>query len=131
MTVYLNPTIAAPGAYVIIKDDRNAPAPGKLLGQSNGRIYRLGNMISEVPGTSSTWQLAPDGDMIRSNASPTNTSPPAVTGDDNDLSHTLTNAYIVGRGYHDPADPSQGYSGPAQDIAVYTGFIRINPPVTP
>jgi hypothetical protein len=114
---------AAPGAYVIIADDRNANAPRNVIGQSTGRIYRLGNAVDEAAGI---WSLAPDGDMIRANAL---SGGPVVVGDDNDLVNT--DAYIVGRGYHDPSDPSQGYSGPAQDIAVYTGFIRINPPVTP
>lgn len=118
--------LAAPGAYVIIAEDQNPPVPGKAAGQSNGRIYRLGNPIDEAGGV---WSLAPDGDMIRQNGM---TGGPVVTGDDNDLVKIKTEAYIIGRGYTDPANPvngPDGYSGPAQDIGVYTGFIRIIPPV--
>lgn len=116
---------AAPGAYVIIADDESQTPPRNITGQSTGRIYRLGTPIDEAAGI---WHLAPDGDMIRSNAL-AGTGGTAVAGDDNDLLLTKTQAYIIGRGYHDANDPTQGYSGPAQDIAVYTGFIRINPPV--
>jgi hypothetical protein len=127
LTVKDFPYLAAPGAFVIIANDVNTNAPRNVIGQSNGRIYRLGNATDEANGV---WSLAPDGDMIRSNYL-TGGGGAAVTGDDNDLSNT--DAYIVGRGYTDPTNPGNGpdfYSGPAQDIAVYTGFIRINPQVT-
>jgi hypothetical protein len=118
--------LAAPGAFVVIADDRMSNAPRNVVGQSNGRIYRLGNPIDESNGI---WALSPDGDMVRRNYDTPNS---IVPGDDNDLSNT--DAYIIGRGYTDPANPGNGpefYSGPAQDIAVYTGFIRINPPLNP
>jgi hypothetical protein len=116
--------LAATGAYVIIADDRNkTKLPKKTDGQSNGRIYRLGNPIDEGNGI---WELSPDGDMIRSDT--TNASN-VQAGDDNDLDPTDTDVYIIGRGYIDPLNkPAPGdplYSGPAQDIGIYTGFIRI------
>jgi hypothetical protein len=113
---------AAPGAYVIIANDQNSNPPRNITGQSTGRIYRLGNVVDETNGV---WDLAPDGDMIRANRL---TGGAIVTGDDNDLANT--DAYIIGHGYKD-GDPAQPYSGPAQDMAVYTGFIRINPPLPP
>jgi len=119
------PNLAARDAYVVIANDQSSGAPRNVVGQSNGRIYRLGNPIDEAGGV---WALAPDGDMIRKNFN----SPGSISaGDDNDLNNA--DAYIIGRGYTDPTKPGQGYSGPAQDIGVYTGFIRINtpPPVIP
>ncbi len=124
LTITDSKWLAASGAYVIIANDQNTNAPRSVVGQSNGRIYRLGNAIDEANGV---WGLSPDGDMIRRNYKTANS---IVTGDDNDLSNT--DAYIIGRGYADPTKPGNGpdfYSGPAQDIAVYTGFVRINPPV--
>ena len=129
LTIKDSPWLAASGAYVIIANDQNTNAPRNVIGQSNGRIYRLGNAIDEANGV---WGLSPDGDMIRRNYK-TNS---IVTGDDNDLSNT--DAYIIGRGYGE--DPNAAgkikmgngpdfYKGPAQDISVYTGFVRINPPV--
>jgi hypothetical protein len=45
-------------------------------------------------------------------------------------------AYLIGRGYLDPSDgtkpfATKPFAGPAQDIAVYTGFISIPPKTTP
>jgi hypothetical protein len=107
----------APGAYVVIANDQSA---GSLKGHSNGRIYQLGNVINEA---TQTWALAPGADMI--------VRTPATTSDDNDLTNP-SGAYIVGRGYTDMTqsfninNAATGYSGPAQDIAVYTGFIQIS-----
>jgi hypothetical protein len=122
--------VAAPGAYLIIASDpnKNPPAPSNagVVGQSNGRIYRLGNAIDEAAGI---WELDPSADMIRGGPDPKKPIP----GDDYDLPADFTPgpkttyAYIVGRGYTDPHDANQGYSGPGQDIALYTGFIQIPP----
>jgi hypothetical protein len=105
-------TPLAPGAYVVIAKDSS--------GKSNGRIYQLGNLLDAA---TQRWSLAPGGDMI--------VRTPATTSDDNDLT-TATQAFIIGRGYADlslPFDntnPAQGFAGPAQEIAVYTGFVQIS-----
>jgi hypothetical protein len=110
---------AAPGAYVIIADDPNANAPLNTPGQSNGRIYQLGNPIDEPNGV---WNLALGSDMIR------NGGGTPIAGDDNDIPAAKTaTAYMIGRGYTNPFNAPDGYSGPAQDIAVYTGYIQIPP----
>lgn len=116
---------AAPGAYLIIALDTTPPPPPPTpirLGQSTGRVYQLGNAIDEAAGT---WELTPGSDMIRTNANPTILN----GGDDNNV--VAGRAYLIGRGYTDPTDATQGYAGPAQDIAVYTGFISIPPTPTP
>ncbi len=109
----------APGAYVVIADDQSA---GALGGHSNGRIYQLGNVIDE---TNQIWAMAPGTDMVVH-------PPPGASSDDNDLT-IPSGAYIIGRGYTDMtqtfnaiSNPATGYSGAAQDIAVYTGFIQIS-----
>ena len=115
--------LAASGAYVIVADDHlgDMEPPKRVKGQSNGRIYRLGNPVDEANGV---WELAPEADMIR-----VNDKDPSkiVVGDDNNLNGAY--AYIIGRGYGDPGNPAGGYSGPAQDIGIYTGFIRIDSPL--
>jgi hypothetical protein len=103
---------AAPGAYVVIAKDAS--------GKSNGRIYQLGNLLDEA---TQKWSLAPGGDM--------NVHAPASPSDDNDLTAS-TPAFIIGRGYADLTQPfndsiaAQGFAGPAQGIAVYTGFVQIS-----
>lgn len=113
---------AAPGAYVIIASDPNANLPLNTLGQSNGRVYQLGNPIDEPNGV---WSLTVGTDMIRQNVNAPGTP---IPGDDNEIpTATPATAYMVGRGYTNPLNAPDGYSGPAQDIAVYTGYIQIPP----
>jgi hypothetical protein len=115
---------AAPGAYVIIANDLNANAPLNTPGQSNGRVYQLSSLVNAATGT---WDLMPGSDMIRKS----NTGTPIV-GDDNDLPATPpTTAYMIGRGYSNPLDATEGYAGATQDIAVYTGYIQIPPEIHP
>jgi hypothetical protein len=112
------PSRPAPGAYVVISNDGGS-------GNSNGRIYQLGNAFDEG---AQIWDLNPAGDMTV-HATPT-------PGDDPDLGKPSkpVQAYIVGRGFADPTQnfsplastPGQGFAGPAQDIAIYTGFIQIS-----
>lgn len=118
----LGKELAAPGAYVIIANDTSntsfsGPPAMTRRGVANGRIYQLGNPINQAAGT---WELAPGADMIVAN----NSTPNPNKGDDINLGNT--DAYIVGRGYADIVKPDFTYSGPAQDIAVYTTFIRVN-----
>jgi hypothetical protein len=96
------------------------------VGQAIGRIYQLGNPIDETAGT---WELSPAGDMMRADS----TQAKATKNDDDDNVDIAAGvqAYLIGRGYTDPNDGTRGFAGPAQDIAVYTGFISIPPKATP
>lgn len=97
--------VAAPGAYVVIADDKTTGGAG------NGRVYRLGNAIDAGGGV---WSLIPGSDMIRNGS----------TEEDKDLNGAK--AYIVGKGYGSLDDGST-FEGPAQDIGLYVGFVRIPP----
>ena len=44
--------------------------------------------------------------------------PPTVPG---------ATVFVIGRGYADPENPAAGFEGPAQDVAVYTGFVPVKP----
>jgi hypothetical protein len=113
---------AAPGAYLVIAVDPTPPPTSIRVGQSTGRVYQLGNAIDEAAGT---WELSPGSEMIRTQTPPTT----LIASDDNDI--VGGTAYLIGRGYADPVNAAQGYAGPAQDIAFYTGFISIPPNPTP
>lgn len=89
---------AAEGTYLIIANDGDT-------GRANGRVYQLG---SSVEGQRDTFQLAPGGDMQNSTEDVEN-----------------ARALIVGRGYLDPTRPGDGFGGPAQDVAIYTTFVRL------
>lgn len=124
--------MVASGSYLIIAKDPNksSSAPVRAEGTANGRVYQLGNAIDEAAGT---WELAPGGDMIRGGTDQTQVQP----GDDFDLPFVFPEdkkksaiAYVVGRGYTDPLKSKDGYSGPTQEIGLYTGFVYI-PPANP
>jgi len=103
---YTSDGAAVEGAFVVISDD-GLPVPN--MGRFNGHIYRLGAFVS---GT--TWELAPGYTFTPENG---------ITG-----FTTNIDAFIMGRGFADPANPPttpDGYSGPAMDIAVYTAFVPI------
>ncbi|CAN5459326.1 hypothetical protein BH10PLA1_BH10PLA1_05880 [soil metagenome] len=90
-----SPNRVAVGSFVVVDEG---------TGTNQVRIYR----IADVENVSTnTWRLAPGGAPIQGSE---------LTG---------VTAYIMGRGYVDPTDPSQGYTGPAQDIAVYSGFVAV------
>jgi len=91
--------LAAPGAYLVIADDPTNP-------RSNGRIYQFGNLNG-----AGFYDLIPGADQLSSD-------PP----------HNNVTAFILGRGYTDPANKDYSYSGPAQDIGVYVSFIRVTAP---
>lgn len=100
-------TSAAEGAYLVVADDASTG------GATNGFIYRLGNPTS----TANQWELAPGNDTYGSAA--TNGRPAA--------SQAIP-VFMLGRGYNDvsasPADTT--FSGPAQDVAVYTTFVTVH-----
>jgi hypothetical protein len=109
------------GAYVIIAEDPNDKEPPlKQAGQSNGRIYQLAEFDEDAGG----WALMPGSDMIRKGGAT------AIDGDDNDIKEPAK-AYIVGRGYTNAGSAADGYSGPAQELGVYTGYIQISPDIVP
>jgi Tfp pilus assembly protein PilV len=112
---------AVAGSYVqpptVVSDPLSPPQLTVPTGQSNGRIYRLGTAVPNMPGT---YDLDPNFGMQR----------PGVNGISPDQLPLLQSAaangplakvYIVGRGRTDPT--AAAYSGAAQDIAVYTTFI--------
>jgi hypothetical protein len=123
---------AATGAYLVVAADPVAHTAPNTPGQLIGRIFQLGNPIDEAAGR---WELSPAGDMIRAN--PDVANPQIATDDPNcplaasGIPTDSVQAYLIGRGYVDPSDGGQGFAGPAQDIAVYTGFISIPPRTTP
>jgi hypothetical protein len=93
-------------------------------GQSNGRIYRLGQAVPADPTGGippGTYDLDPSYGMQRPD--PTT----GISADQLPLNQTapgigpLAKVYLVGRGRTDPA--AAPYSGAAQDVAVYTTFI--------
>jgi hypothetical protein len=116
---------AATGAYLVVAvDPTTHPATGRT-GHAIGRIFQLGNPIDEANGL---WELSPAGDMIRSD--PNNYANVGLSDDADVASTAGIQAYLIGRGYVSPLDGTQGFAGPAQDIAVYTGFISIPPKTT-
>jgi hypothetical protein len=85
------------GAYIIIADD---PAVGtKPRGRFNGYIYRVGAQSTDANGDliSDRWDLAPGADYS-----------PRVSG-------SVTENGIAGT-----------YTGPVQDVAVYTSFMAVS-----
>jgi len=96
----VNPSVnaASPGAYVLI-------ASTGALGETAGRVYRLGELID---ATQQIWSLDP-GMGVR------------------DATENLSGAtaYLVGRGYADPTAPASGYDGHAQDVAMYASFVLL------
>jgi len=125
-------SIVDSGSFILIGDDGNSGSPNHR--SLNGRFFRLGNRRSELePGGSGVqvWELAPgfglhldptitpDGtDENMGLGSPPNPSPPNFV-------------YVVGRQRKSPIHPEQTltqnpFEGPTQDIALFTGMIRVN-----
>jgi hypothetical protein len=104
------PAAAAEGAYVIISEDSTPDDTATPFtnehGQLNGRVYRLGAQRTDL-GTN-VFELAAGEDMA---------------SDLEDM--TDAQAFIVGRGYTDPADPSRGYSGPSMAVQRYESVIAL------
>ena len=121
---------AAEGAFVIVSDDRipDDPATPAIheAGQHNGKIVRLGVRVDV-----GTWELQPGSDMmydINVVADPNDdyieNLPPRPLGQP--ASGDPASAFLVGRGWVDPTDPTSGRDGLAQDAAVFIGFIPAN-----
>src|SRR5205807_2619472 len=114
------------GAFVIIARD-NLAAPN--TGRMNGRIYRLGTRraeldsdttITEFSSLSSkiVFELQPGGDFT------VDPGADGSLGTADDIKKLMgTDAFIVGRNLVPGSSPAT-YEGPAQDISLYTTFIR-------
>ncbi|MGN6727655.1 MAG: type IV pilus modification PilV family protein [Tepidisphaeraceae bacterium] len=129
------PQAITEGTYIVISDDQ-IKTPIADIGRMNGHIFRVGVLD---PATNK-WQLAPgydsindpgasgkfgDGDDITAIGIQTTTAASSV-----DVNGKAV-AYVLGRGFDNlAATPGQtgktsNYTGPAQDIAVYTTFVTV------
>ena len=114
----------ADGAYVVIAND-----PGKgtsPAGTFNGQVYRLGLQATQVTGNvgelvPNTWTFQP-GSEYRTDPGPDGVLGPPST-DDRDIGDDAL-AYIVGR---EKEGTGPTYTGPAQDVSVYSTFITVKP----
>ncbi len=97
----------AEGTFVVVANDTTTPGQQATTGNANGWIYRVGNFLSNT-AISSTWELAPGNDMYDAVYKPASAQ-----------------TWVVGRGYDNPTSNNGVYSGPAQDIAVYTTFVTV------
>jgi hypothetical protein len=103
----------AEGTFVIIADDKLV---GANAGRMNGRIYRVGNLFDAA---TDRWELLPGNDFVA------DAGADGIPGNGDDITGlTNADAFIVGRGFTDPAAPGT-FSGPAMDVAVYTGFVYV------
>jgi len=92
----------AADAFVVVSQDG---ADGRL----NGRVFRIGNPAHGAgSGPPLVWELAPGGELA-------GTDPPFFNAA----------VFVLGRGYADPGNPAAGFAGPAQDVAAFRTFIRI------
>lgn len=89
---------AAEGAFVILANDQ-------LTGTFNGHVYRLGTAKDPSAGL---WYLQPGYDLKKDARRP-----------------RVGHAFIVGRGYADPAHPELGFQGEAQDLAFFTMIVPL------
>jgi hypothetical protein len=100
-----------------IQDQTGAPMPAAAEGayvilstHDDGRVVRLGNALDLQ---NAVYELAPGNDRIAT---------PIPSGQ-------YAEGFMVGRGYHpDTPNPSANpptFEGPAMDIAVFTGFVKV------
>jgi len=135
------------GCFVVVasdgvtQDDAGTPYFDPAYG--NGRIYRVGIRRPDKDGTNGStkaWELVPGHDMqsLEENLPPRKSKhtdppalPPAVYSDHDTSKGGPAVVFVIGRGYtnvHMDASnptPDTTFSGFAQDIAVYTTFIRL------
>ncbi|HEV8604349.1 MAG TPA: prepilin-type N-terminal cleavage/methylation domain-containing protein [Tepidisphaeraceae bacterium] len=130
----------AEGCFVVVGDDGVATddnnTPVFDPGYANGRIYRIGSRRTDLDGTngnSQAWELMPGHDMqspeenlpLRSSQHGTTVSPPNYTDHKPSGGSQPASVFIIGKGFNDPRSNDYTTSGFAQDIAVYTTFIRL------
>ncbi|MGH7180176.1 MAG: type IV pilus modification PilV family protein [Tepidisphaeraceae bacterium] len=143
------PARVAEGTYVVISDDNiSAPPADQTLRPLVGRIFRVGVRRADLDGfgwhlPGPTWEVAPAyefGIQPGANAKLGDPQNPKQNPDDDDIlgignstsiapngkGATFNGpvpAYIVGRN----TTPTLGaYEGPAQDLGIFTTFIRVN-----
>lgn len=101
------------GAHVVIASDG---LTGVNAGRLNGRVYRLGALITQS-GATSTWELVAGSDFSP-DPDPDGTGPKSQIN-----ALTVATGYLIGRGLTDPTATT--FEGPAMDISVFTGFVSI------
>jgi hypothetical protein len=110
----------APGALVMIA--AGADRHGR---QAAGRMYRIGNAVTD--GARNRYFLAPSNDMLALPGQDGRLGPAPANGTDDVTEETTGSglpAWIIGEG----VDPATGANfGGAQDVAVYTSLIKLNP----
>jgi len=132
----------AEGCFVVIGDDGItadvAATPHFDPGNANGRIYRVGNRRADLDGqlndpNGQAWELMPGHDMrdpeenLPFRMSPHYSAPTPGNYKDHAAGGNPVVVYFIGKGFTDvnaPA-PDTTFSGFAQDIAVYSTFIRL------
>jgi prepilin-type N-terminal cleavage/methylation domain-containing protein len=126
------------GCFVVVSDDGvttdDGGTPWFDPGYANGRIYRIGNRRKDLDrtnagsGPSKAYELIPGHDMQSPEENlPLRKRPPVPPSyTDHDLAKGgPATVFIVGRGFTNPKDNDYSVTGFAQDIAVYTTFIRL------
>lgn len=123
-----NYAAVAEGMFIVISDDGLS---GGNAGRMNGRIYRVGNrredLGADVYELSPGWEFKPDpgADGVLDEAN----GGPAGSNSSDDIVNLGTGGgatcWFMGRGFADPVNPGDPplFSGPAMDVAIYTGFI--------
>jgi prepilin-type N-terminal cleavage/methylation domain-containing protein len=125
----------AEGCFVVVSNDQiqadEPNTPHFDPGSANGRIYRVGVRRADLDGSGSiAWELMPGHDMFDAEEnlpSRTSTRYGASTGLTDHNGDPPATVFIVGRGFLDisPVPPDTTFTGFAQDIAVYSTFIRL------
>ncbi|HEV8378693.1 MAG TPA: prepilin-type N-terminal cleavage/methylation domain-containing protein [Tepidisphaeraceae bacterium] len=128
------------GCFVVVSNDGVTTDDGGTPyfdpGYANGRIYRIGSRRPDLDGKnpgvgpSKAYELIPGHDMQSPEENLPLRKPPHGTpvspGDyGNHQNQTPATVFIVGRGFINPRDGDYSVTGFAQDIAVYTTFIRL------
>ncbi len=102
----------AEGCYVVLSDDSLTTTSGYATGTANGYTMRVGNRRADLDaanGGARVWELMLGSDLKNMPVLPTKAW-----------------VFVVGRGWSDYKNPAAGiYDGQAQDVAVYTSFIRL------
>ncbi len=131
----VDPPMAAPGAYVVIREqnsDNATTAEPQISFRNNGRVFRL---ASKVDGQTGLWDLSPDFDLQplelgadgiagTSDDVPDYTLDPGASGAPSEIQglnqSDRATAWIIGKPALDPTSASGGgsYSGVAQDIGL-------------
>jgi hypothetical protein len=131
------------GCFVVVANDMVAADDGGPTGTpwfdpgyANGRIYRVGIRRKDLDGRnpgvgpSKAYELMPGHDMRSPEENLPLRKPPhggnGTPGDyGNHQNQTPATVFIIGRGFTNPKEGDYTVSGFAQDIAVYTTFIRL------